>query len=491
MNKTFNKLVPFLIERRKLNHLLSTLNYDIQTTCPEKAIEEEGEIFAEYAAKSASLFQNEAFLDLVKQAKIEGDLTPQQKLLIDDFLDEADFMSKISMETYTKWHRAMDMGNAMWRKYRPLDDFASYLPYWEASIEAKKEELKARRKPYHKTLYDVALDQFEKGNSQEKLDAVFNPLKEYLVSNLPKVLERQKGALPTLPAYPKHKQEALAYDLLRLIGYDLTRGALRESAHPFSDMASHNDTRITCHYRDDFSDNMFTVLHEGGHCMQFQNWPASHYENFVEGRVSAAQCETHSRFYENLLGRSKELAPHLKELCQKNLGDEFASLSIEDFHRIIHACSPGLIRCNADEFTYCLHIIVRYEIERDLINGDIECKDVPAIWKAKYKEYLGIDVPNDKDGCMQDVHWSDGEVGYFPSYALGNLYGAQIKARMEEDIDVASCLRKADLEPIRKWLAEKDFAYDYLDPDDWIKKVTGEEMNPNYFIKHLEEEFLQ
>ena len=164
-------------------------------------------------------------------------------------------------------------------------------------------------------------------------------------------------------------------------------------------------------------------------------------------------------------------------------------MSEEGFYNLVNQVTRSLIRTESDEYTYCLHIILRYELERDLINGKIEVKDIRAAWNAKYKEYLGVDVPCDAQGVLQDVHWFQGSFGYFPSYALGNLYGAQILAKMRKGLDVDPFIAKGDLSPILSWLREKDFAFDYLDPKDWIKKVTGEAMDSRYFIDYLQKKF--
>lgn len=278
-------------------------------------------------------------------------------------------------------------------------------------------------------------------------------------------------------------------DLLNIIQYDHKRGAMRESPHPFSDCIGKNDVRLTCHYDPDFRSNLFTVLHEGGHCLQFQGWGEERFDNFSEGLTSAALCETHSRFYENIIGRAKEFAPTLKKLVAKNLDEEFSSMSDESFYRLLNGVSPSAIRCDADELTYVLHIIIRYEIEKDLINGAICCKEVPQIWNKKYKDYLGYKVKSDTEGCLQDVHWSDGEIGYFPSYALGNMYGAQILAVMKKDIDFSSCLSKGDLSLIRLWFEKIDWPKDWMEPSRWLKEATGEELNPAYYIDYLDQKY--
>ena len=296
--------------------------------------------------------------------------------------------------------------------------------------------------------------------------------------------------MPPLLPHSEDEQAHLSIGLLQAIGYDLERGVLRTTEHPFSDNVAKDDCRVTTHYYvSDWRSSMFSVIHEGGHSIQFQNWPEYQFKNHVNGRASAALCETHSRFYENLIGRSKEFAPTLLNLCKTHLKGEFSSMDEEGFYHLINQVTRSLVRTESDEYTYCLHIILRYELERDLINGKLEVKDIRDAWNAKYKEYLGVDVPNDALGILQDVHWYQGSFGYFPSYALGNLYGAQILDKMKEDIDVDSIVASSNLSPMLDWLKEHDFAYDYLNPKDWIKKVTGSDMDPTHFTTYLEKKF--
>ena len=181
--------------------------------------------------------------------------------------------------------------------------------------------------------------------------------------------------------------------------------------------------------------------------------------------------------------------PTLLKLCKTELGKEFNDMDEEGFYHLVNQVTRSLIRTEADEYTYCLHIILRYELERDLINGKIEIKDLRDAWNQKYRDYLGVEVPDDAHGILQDVHWYGGGFGYFPSYALGNIYGAQILDRMKEELPVDDLLKESNLEPMLAWLREKDFTYDYLDPKDWIVKVTGKPMDAKHFTDYLAAKF--
>ena len=491
-NSALTKLAPYFEKMDRLKHLLSVISFDVETTAPEKAIEKENDLLNFYSAELASVSKDPEFIALVKQAKEEGGLNDAEKLLIGDLLKNIEFMEKIPLETYAEWDRDASKCTQMWKKAKNNADWSIVEPYFEKVVANKRKEALLWAKPNQKTPYDAFLSLFEEGQTEEDVDAVFIPLKKFLIDNLPTVLEKQKAKkLPLLLPHDKDSQAHLSIGLLNAIGYDLSRGVLRETEHPFSDSVAKDDCRVTTHYyEDDWRSSMYSVIHEGGHSIQFQNWPEYQFKNHVNGRASAALCETHSRFYENIIGRSRSFTPTLLNLCKTHLGEEFLDMDEEGFYNLVNQVERSLIRTESDEYTYCLHIILRYELERDLINGKIEVKDIREAWNQKYEECLGVKVPDDAQGILQDVHWFGGSFGYFPSYALGNIYGAQILAKMKESLDFDDLLRKGNLKPILKWLRENDFAYDYLNPNDWIKKVTGEKMNPTYFKDYLAAKFL-
>ncbi len=490
-SKTFLALKPYLERKRNLRTLVNIVYYDLATCAPNFALENQGEIMNHYEAELASLSMNEEYKKLVSEGLKEKNLSDEEKRLFAFLNDEIELMEKMSLDDYQAYRKAAAKSNEMWRLYRFQNDFVSWLPYWEECVIWSRKIAKLKMKEWMSTPYDALLDSYEPGNTVTYLDELFEPLKETIAELLPKVLEKEKNIkLPKLAEYGQRRQEDLSKALLDLICYDMNRGALRVSAHPFSADIAKYDSRLTTRYDlKDWRSNVFTILHEGGHCLEFQNKGEKMYEDHLEYVATAAQCETHSRFIENLIGRSKEFAKVLKRYCVEYLGDEFENMSDNDFYSLLNEVKPNLIRCDADELTYSLHIIIRYEIERDLINGKIECRDVPAIWNKKYKNYLGIDVLDDKDGCMQDVHWTDGEFGYFPSYALGNLYGAMIFERMKKEIDVVRCIEEKNFRPIIDWLYQNDYRYDWMNPKDWIKKVTGKALNSDAFIAYLTEKY--
>lgn len=490
MTPSYQKLIPYIEKRRKLHYLCSILNYDMATCCPTKSLEEIGSLLSEVDVEGANVSKDPEFIRLVKEASRDPDLNDKERRFVEHELESIEYLEKLSSEEYLAMRKAYTKSNEMWRLYKPSGDFSSWLPYWEACVEAKKKECALKRKD-GETLYDVCLRSYEPGSSEKEIDRVFIPLKAYLIPKVKEAIKKQASAPKAKNlAFPKEKQEKLSYALLKIIGYDLDMGALRESEHPFSDNLSRYDARITTNYDEsDFRSSLFSVLHEGGHALEFQHWPEEQYEDGVEGFATAAICETHSRFYENLLGRSKAFVPTLRKALAETLDPSFASWSDEEIYALGNEVKPIANRCDSDELTYSLHIILRYEIEKELINGRISCAEVPAMWNRLTEEYLGVKIENDRDGCMQDIHWTDGEFGYFPSYALGNIYGAMILNKMKESIDVPLLLREGNLSPILDWLAEHDYPHDYKKPVDWIRAVTGRDMDSSDFIAYLDEKY--
>lgn len=487
----FYALEPYLKALRHHRYLSSLIYYDLATACPEQSISSESELMNEQDEEMAKIYSDPDFVSKVNALRNRQELIPEEKRLADSLSYNILLLQKMSLEEYVEAKKAFYKSNEMWRKCKPLNDFQGWLPYWKECIRYARKIDRLMMKEGMETPYDSALDQWEPGERSQWLDEIFRPVKECIKTLLPKVLDRQKSYPELrLTSYDIDHQRRLAYALLSWEGYDMSKGCLRESLHPFSTDIAQFDARITTEYSlSDWRAAAYSEIHEAGHALEFQNKPQEMYDNYLETLNTAAICETHSRLYENIIGKSKSFMRTFKRLCEEHLGKEFQTMSREDFYRIINYVKPIPNRCDSDELTYSLHIIIRYEIERDLINGVIECEDVPVLWNEKYKEYLGVDVPNDAEGCMQDIHWSDNEIGYFPSYLLGNLYGAMIYEKMEEDIQVSRLIEQEKMDEVLSYLKEHDYRYDWMEPNQWIKKVTGKELSSDAFIRYLKKKY--
>ena len=361
-------------------------------------------------------------------------------------------------------------------------------------INALKEMFESQGVPGERELagMDALLDDTEKGGSIAQLDAFFDALRARIV---PLVRRIQAEGKPIRTDFmsrpcPISQQEAFSRYLLELEGLKQDALVLMTTEHPFTTNFGPKDVRVTTHYyENNFVSNIFTTLHEGGHALFMQNEPEEFYREHAADSMTNGMHECISRFYENLIGRSEAFVHFIYPKLQELSGGTFADVSERQLYEAVNAAAPGLNRCNADELTYCLHIMIRNELEKAFMNGEITVDEIPALWNQKYQDYLGVAVPDDAQGCLQDVHWTM-PAGYFPSYALGSAYGVQILRTMEKDFDVFACAAKGDLLPIRDWLKSHVFSIaSVTTPDEWIRAITGESLNPDYFLTYLEKKF--
>ena len=326
-------------------------------------------------------------------------------------------------------------------------------------------------------------------------DSFFGRLRSEIVPLLQKISEVPQVDDSIRHGYfPADKQEELSYLLMEKMGLDLGHVGLSTTEHPFTtSLGSHLDERITTHYyEDDFVCSMYSVIHEGGHALYDTGSADELAFTALDGGVSMSIHESQSRFYENIIGRSKAYCNFIFPELQRLFPDQMEGRSAEEFYIGVNKAQPSLIRTESDELTYCLHIMVRYELEKRIMHDELEVKDLPAEWNRMYKEYLGIDVPDDKRGVLQDSHWASGLFGYFPSYALGNAYGAQFLAKMRETVDVDSCIEKGDFGPVNAWNRENIWQHGgRYKPVELLNRVLGEEFDPGYYIDYLKNKFTE
>lgn len=292
--------------------------------------------------------------------------------------------------------------------------------------------------------------------------------------------------------FPKEKQREFSLEVLKILQYDFDAGRLDETVHPFATGLNPKDVRVTTKYDEkDFRTAVFGTIHECGHALYEQNISESLINTPLCDGASMGIHESQSLFYENMVGRHPSFWKANYDLLKQNSNGQFDQVSLEDFYRAINVAGPSLIRIEADEMTYALHIILRYEIEKELINGTIQVKDLPQIWNDKMEEYLGIRPNNDAEGVLQDVHWAGGAFGYFPSYALGYIYSAQMKHAMDKDIpNFGELLEQNNLKPINEWLTKNVHQHGMMKkPIEIMKDITGEGLNSSYLVKYLRDKY--
>ncbi len=378
---------------------------------------------------------------------------------------------------------------AVWIEARRTSNFSLFLPYLTRIIKLKRQE--AEYIGYADSPYEALLDAYEPGLTSKRVSILFQELREFLTPFLT-TLKQSQANIPSADllrgTFPIPEQTEFNRFIAQKMGFDLQAGRMDISTHPFTTQFHPFDVRITTRYDEkDLLYSVWSTIHEAGHALYEQGLPAEHFGTPLGEAISLGIHESQSRIWENNIGKSKAFWQYLYPKLQTSFPRPFARVPFETFYRIINRVQPSLIRTEADEVTYNLHIILRYEIERDLIEGTIHVKDLPEIWRAKMKEYLGIRVPNDRLGVLQDVHWSMGAIGYFPTYALGNLYAAQFYHAAQRHVPkLDTDLKKGKLTPLREWLRSNIHIHGrFYSSDALVEQVTHEPLNIRYFTDYL------
>jgi len=386
----------------------------------------------------------------------------------------------------------------VWKKAKAAKNFSMFKPELEKLVELEKKAAEILMKVKETaTPYDALIDIFELKMTAKTITKVFNELREGLVSLLKKceTAPKQPDVSILKRKVPIDVQRKISKALAETVGYDIgsreAGGRIDETEHPFT-TGYYDDVRITTHYyEDNFTSSMFSVLHEAGHALYEQNLKKEWVFQPVGTSCSSGFHESQSRFIENIIGRSREFwvyfLPKLKEITGTILSD----VDLDTFVHAVNQVKPSKIRVEADEVTYGLHIIIRFAMERDLFADKIMVKELPEIWNQSYEEYLGVKIENDSEGVMQDTHWASGLYGYFPSYALGNIYSGQILAAMEKNLkNWRKQIAKGNFKEVKGWLVENVHSYGNLyDPEDLIRKITGTELNVKPYLNYLNEKY--
>ncbi len=493
--KTTTKIEELKEYLRKVEYLgssISLLQWDSIVNMPKEAIEYRSEMIGYLTGESYKLTTSEKMKEFIDYFSGIDDLDHLTKAILENITRDYNHATKIPEAEYVQFEIDKALAQSAWEEAKKKKDFSIFKPHLAKIIAYNKKF--SEYWGFADNKYDGLLDIYEPGMTTERLDAVFGELREGLVDLLQRI---KNSSIKTDDAFIKgnysaESQRQLGETILLQIGYDYEkRGRIDVSEHPFTTNFGNKDVRITTKYdTSDFRPAIFSMIHEGGHGIYEQNIPDELEGTSLGSGASMGMHESQSRFYENILGKSMEFWSHFYPKFQ-DAYQELEGVDLTSFYKAVNCVEPSLIRIDADELTYSLHIIIRYEMEKLLINSDIDIDDVPGLWNEKYKEYLGVEPENDAEGVLQDVHWSGGDFGYFPTYALGNLYGAQIFNKLKEEIpDWNQKISNGDFSPITEWLKENVHQYGATwKPAELIKKVTGEELSAKYFIAYLNEKF--
>ena len=481
-------------EMHALRHAMGVLHFDGDTAAPAESAEGRGKTLSYLSQCDYQIETGKELNEAVDHLKCHPEeLSAQERREIEVFQRQKEFTASVPQDEFVAYVALLNKANAVWHKAKLDSDFAAFAPYIKDIFATNVRFAKYYRPD--SAPYDTQLDRYERGLNMEKTDAFFNALKERIVPLLKKVMAKPQvdDSFIWGKRYPIEAQRQFSDYLMDVITINKRRCTIGETEHPFTTMFNKKDVRITTHYHEENPVySMYSVIHEGGHALYELHSADALEGTILRGGVSMSMHESQSRFMENYVGRSREfislIFPKMRELFPEQL----KGVTAEQMYRAVNKAEPSLIRTEADELTYALHVLVRYEIEKGLFDGSIAVEDLPKIWNAKYKEYLGIDVPDDKRGVLQDSHWSGGNVGYFPSYALGSAYGAQMLAKMRQTVDVDAAVRSGDLHPITDWLEEHIWKHGAMyDPMELLERALGEPFDPKYFTDYLEKKFTE
>ena len=474
-----------------MGHAMGMLSLDASTVAPSDSGEGRGRTMGILSGMMYEIIANPANMELLKYLdEHKAELDPQAAREAELVRKSCEQLSRIPADEYIEYSVLMNDAQQIWEKAKNEDDFESFAPCLEKIIAFNRKFAGY----YNAKLpaYDALLNEYEEGLTMEVLDEFFKKLRDNLAPLIAKIGQAEPVDDSFLfRNYPIDIQRKYSDYLMDVMGIDKTHCVIGETEHPFTANFGNKDVRVTTHYYEDSLDNsMYSVIHEGGHALYELGCADAYNYSACSGGASMSMHESQSRFYENIVGRSREFIGHVFEHAKTLFPEQLSDVDADKFHRAVNKVTPSLIRIQADELTYSMHIMVRYEIEKQLIGGTLEVKDIPAEWNRLYKEYLGVDVPNNAKGCLQDSHWSGGMFGYFPSYALGSAYGAQMLSVMEKELgDVWADVAKGDLSRITGWLKENIHQHASMyRPMELFEKVCGK-FDAQYYVDYLTKKY--
>lgn len=503
----YDQLRALRREAATLGSVARLLGWDQETYMPKLAAGHRAEQQGMLAAIVHERRTSKRLGDLIAQCEsdrtLTGDPASPTAANIREIRRDYDLATKLPASLVAALATTGSQAQDVWKIAREKSDFAMFAPWLEKMIDLTRQKADCYGLPTSADgqpgeRYDALLNEYEPGVTARQIEATFTPLRERLAPFIAEL--RSKGRQPdtsilTAKIDPA-RQHQFGLFILKAIKFDLDAGRLDITTHPFCEGLAPGDTRLTTRYRDEkFTDALYGTMHEAGHGLYEQGLPRlardGHPGAFGEPLaedISLGIHESQSRMWENLVGRSRAFwewaLPHARTM----LGGPLETATVDQMYRAVNTCQPSFIRVEADEATYNLHIMIRFEIERDLFSGRLAARDVPGVWNAKYKQALGLDVPNDKLGCLQDVHWSFGLLGYFPTYTLGNLYAAQFWETINQQIPALDRqIASAEFGPLREWLLVNIHQHGKrYRASDLCQRLTGKPLSHEPFMRYLE-----
>ena len=495
MQSTYEELCSHTRETAILISVQAVLEWDERTKLPAAG----GEYRAEQVTELAGLIHEKQtssqvgeWLEMLATSPLAADPHSETGAVIGQLRRDYDKKTKLPQSLVEELAHTAVIGQRLWAEARKEDDFSRFQPLLEKTLDLKRQE--AAAVGFTDSVYDPLLDDYEPGAKTSDVAQVLGELRNALVPLVEeiKVSDREPNMKILTGDYPVALQEAFGKQVAEAMGFGFQAGRLDVSDHPFCTTLGPHDVCLATRYHEQtLVGGLFSTIHEAGHGIYEQGLPAEKFGLPTGEAVSLGIHESQSRMWENLVGRSRAFWEHFYPVAQATFPAGFGDVSLDDFYFAINNVQPSLIRTESDEITYNLHILIRFELEIDLLEATLAVSDLPEAWNEKYRTYLGIEPPDDRDGVLQDVHWSAGLFGYFPTYSLGNLYAAQFFEKAHQELgDLNDLFRKGQFEPLREWLRSNIHQHGQkYTPSELAKKITGKPLSHTALIRHLRGKF--
>ncbi len=487
----YNLYLRLMRKIADVQYAASVLNWDQETYMPPKGAEKRAQQLSTLSGIAHELSTSPQLEDVLNKLSFDAGLSEPQKRNVKNSLKDFNQNKKYTTAFVEELSKSISETFQAWQTAKEKNDFSLYAPSLEKLVHLKRQECKLLSYTNHP--YDALLDQYEPGIKTADLEVLFADVRNQLVPYIQKIKTASQNEDAFMyQHFEKDKQWQIGMDLLKQMGFNFDSGRQDLSTHPFTTSFNAEDVRVTTRISEnDFHEMIWSCIHEGGHALYEQGLPSTEYGLPSGQPISLGIHESQSRLWENCVGRSLEYWKSNFPKIQKVFPQQFENVSVIDFYKAINIVKPSLIRTAADELTYHTHILIRFEIEKALIEGSVEVNDLPGVWNKKYKEYLGINVLNDTTGVLQDIHWSHGSFGYFPTYSLGSFYASQFYAQAKKEIpQLENEIESGNLTPLLNWLRKKVHIHGkYYTAEELCISITGEKLNFSFFMNSVKEKY--
>lgn len=488
----YNEYIAITQKAADLQYAAAVLGWDQEVYMPPKSAATRGRQLATLSTLAHNMLTSDAYGKLLDELTNTTGLDDEQaaniRLSKEDYEKNKQlpdsFVEALTMQTSASYNA--------WIQARRENNFATYAPELEKMIALKREQ--AKLYGYKQHPYDALLDEYEKSATVAMLDPIFEKVKELLPAFMKKIQGQKHSDSFFYRNYPKDKQWDFSLNVLKRMGYDFEAGRQDLSEHPFTTSFSPSDVRVTTRVdENNFASLLWSSIHEGGHALYEQGLPEDQYGLPLGAAASLSIHESQSRLWENCVGRSRQFWKFYYRILQAEFPQALFDTTVEQFYAGMNKVQPSLIRTEADEVTYHFHVMIRYEIEKLLISGELEVKDLPAKWNDMYREYLGVSSPDDKQGVLQDVHWSHGSFGYFPTYSLGSFYAAQFYEQAQKDnAALLQQIERGEYGDLLHWLRLRIHRHGRrYRSEELCEQVTGRKLDLDSFMNYLNEKYLE